>query len=157
MTAKANPLFEQLEAFVGAWEMKAITNGVAVAGSWVKFEWIEGGAFLFQHTKSDPPLPNTPQIWIDNNPNPIKAIIGFDDHTQLFYYVYSDVRGVRRVYKMSFKDKVWKFWGQAAPQFYQRAENKFSDDGDSITGRIERSTDGKNWELDFNTQYTKIK
>jgi hypothetical protein len=32
-----------------------------------------------------------------------------------FYYVYSDARGVCRVYRMSLADGVWKIWRQSGP------------------------------------------
>lgn len=151
--SKQNKIFKQLEKFIGTWEMDAISGGVTVAKARVEFEWLEGEQFMIERTTAFPPLPATPQIWIDNNPNPITVIIGLDDNSGHFTFMYSDVRGVRRIYQMTLSDKVWKVWGQAGEGFYQRFEGKFSDDGNKITVRIEQSKDNKNWELDFDTIY----
>jgi hypothetical protein len=56
----------------------------------------------------------------------------------------------------SIEGNVWKFWGQPGSAFYQRFEDKFSDDGNTISGRFEKSIDRKNWEVDFDTKYTRI-
>lgn len=150
-------MFEHLNMLIGEWETEASFEGVPLARAKATFEWLEGKAFLLQRSVAEPPLPTTPQIWIENNPNPLVVVIGFDDLSQQFYYVYADVRGVRRVYRMSLENKVWKFWGQAGPEFFQRFEGKFSADNNTINAKIERSSNGESWELDFDMKYTKIK
>lgn len=152
-TLKSYSMFDCLNVLVGEWEMEVSVGGVSLARAKTDFKWFEGGAFLIQHSVAEPPLPTTPQIWIDNNPNPIVVVIGYDDFSQKFYSVYTDVRGVRRVYQMSLEDKVWKFWGQAGSKFFQRFEGKISDNGNIINANVERSPDDKNWELDFNATY----
>jgi hypothetical protein len=147
---------EQLDALVGEWKMESVDEGTVVASGKTTFAWLAGRSFLIQHTTADPPLPTTPQVWIDNSPFPIVAIISLDDRSQKFYYNYADGRGVHRVYDMSFKAGVWKFWGQAGAGFYQRMESKLSKDGDKITTHIEKSADNKTWETDFHTVYTKL-
>lgn len=154
---KSNPVFERLNLLVGEWEMEAFIEGVALARAKSDFKWFEDHAFLIQHSVAEPPLPTTPRIWIENNPNPITVIIGFDDNTQQFYYNYADARGVRRVYRMSLEDDAWKFWGKAGPKFFQRFEGKISANGNTIDGKVEKSPDGENWELDFNVKYIRIK
>lgn len=57
---------------------------------------------------------------------------------------------------MSLIAGVWKLW-RDAPGFYQRFTGNFSTDGQTITARWENSSDGKNWEHDFDLVYTKVK
>jgi hypothetical protein len=156
MAKKSSAILDELEAFVGEWKMESMADGEPVVTGKTTFAWLAGRSFLIQHSVADPPLPTTPQIWIDNSPFPIVAIIGLDDPSGDMYYVYSDGRGVHRVYQMSLKDGIWKVWGQAGPEFYQRFEGKFSNGGNTLTVRIERSKDKKNWELDFDTVYKRV-
>lgn len=149
-------MIEHLNILVGNWEMEASKDEIPLARAKTNFKWFENGAFLIQHSEAESPLPTTPQIWIDNNPNPLVVVIGLDDDSGLFYYVYADRRNVRRVYQMSLEDGVWKIWGKAAAQFFQRFEGKFSADNNIIIGKWERSTDGKNWELDFDVKYKRV-
>jgi hypothetical protein len=146
----------RLDALVGEWQMDAIVAGQPVARARTVFEWIEGGAYLVQHTEGEPALPATPPEWVTGSPFPITTIMGLDDFSGAFTMMYADGRGVHRVYQMSLGDGVWKFWGQAGAEFHQRFTGTFNDAGDVITGRIEASRDGVNWELDFDQTYTKV-
>jgi len=153
---KTNSLIYILDILEGEWEMEASKDRIPLARAKTDFKWFEDKAFLIQHSKAEPPLPTTPRIWIENNPNPLTVVIGLDDDSGLFYYVYSDARGVRRVYQMSLEDDIWKIWGKAATEFFQRFEGKFSTDNNIILGKWERSADGKNWELDFDVEYSRL-
>ncbi|MGH7156508.1 MAG: hypothetical protein ACREGG_00075 [Candidatus Saccharimonadales bacterium] len=148
--------FDELDKLVGDWKMESTVNDVPVIRGKITFAWLAGRAFLIQHATVDPPLPTTSQIWIDNSPFPIVAIISLDDLSGNMYYNYADGWGVHRVYQMSFKDNVWKFWGQAHPKFYQRSTGKLSKDGQTIQVHIERSADNKSWQTDFHSTYTRI-
>jgi hypothetical protein len=150
-------MIERLNVFLGEWEMEVSVEGVPLVRIKTNFEWFEDRAFLIQHSVNEPPLPTTPQIWIDNNPNPITALIGLDDFSQEFYYVYADARSVRRVYQMSIEDGIWKIWGRAGEKFFQRFESIYNNDKKTIIGKWESSKDGKNWELDFDVKYEYIK
>ncbi len=61
---------------------------------------------------------------------------------------------------MSFADGVWKLWRTAADfsplAFSQRYTGTFSDDGSEIRGSWELTTDGSEWEHDFELIYTRI-
>jgi hypothetical protein len=83
------------------------------------------------------------------------AIIGFDaDKTALLQH-YFDPRGTARVYRMTFADKVWTLYASAAvPEFSQRFTGTLEDD--TIVGRWETSSDGTNWNLDFDLIYTRV-
>jgi hypothetical protein len=67
----------------------------------------------------------------------------------------ADSRQISRIYQMSLSDGVWKLWREA-PGFSQRFTGTFSGDGRTISGRWEKSTDGSQWEHDFDLTYTKI-
>jgi hypothetical protein len=54
-----------------------------------------------------------------------------------FYQLYSDDRGVCRVYGMSIDDGEWKLWREGDP-FPQRFTATFEDDGRKIVGRCEK-------------------
>jgi len=51
---------------------------------------------------------------------------------------------------------VWKVWGQAGPQFFQRFSGQISKDGRTITAYWERSTENAKWVRDFDIRYTKL-
>jgi hypothetical protein len=69
--------------------------------------------------------------------------------------LYSDSRGVARLYQMSLRDGVWKLW-RDDPEFAQRFNGTFSEDGRTITGAWEKCRDGKTWEHDFDLIYRKL-
>ena len=69
-----------------------------------------------------------------NSPFPLVTVIALDDFSGMFSYDYADGRGVRRVYRMTLSDGEWKYWGQAAADFFQRFTGTFSQDGATIRG-----------------------
>ena len=107
-------------------------------------ERLEGGPFLVVRGGMD--NPDFPSL---------HAIIGGDATTGEYSMLYFDSRGVSRIYHMSLSKEVWKLWREA-PGFFQRFTGRFSDDGNTITGCWEKSSDGSDWELDFDLTYTKI-
>jgi hypothetical protein len=108
------------------------------------FEWLEGGAFLVQHSEAD------------HAGVPIATmIIGRDDSAETYCVLYFDSRGVSRVYQMSLVSGVWKMWREA-PGFWQRFTGRFSDDGMTITASWEKSGDGSNWKHDFDLTYARV-
>jgi hypothetical protein len=113
------------------------------------------GAWTFEITQAL--LPTTPDVWRQNSPFPIVTVIGPDDPSGAFSYLYADGRGVRRVYQMTLADGVWKIRGQAGPRFFQRLQGIFSDDGRTIAAYWERSEDGQRWQRDFDIRYTKAR
>ena len=56
---------------------------------------------------------------------------------------------------MSFEDGVWKLW-RDSPGFSQRYAGTFSEDGSTIEGRWEISTDDSTWEPDFDLTYRRV-
>jgi hypothetical protein len=144
-----NPALTSLEGLVGEWEMElSQTSFLPDASDTVKgpvlIEWVQDGAFLAMRMGDQPPSP--PQaLWL----------ISRDDSTPNYTVLYYDARSVSRVYQMSFSDGVWKM-RREAPGFWQRYEGTVSDDGKTITGHWEKSSDGTTWEHDFDVTYTKF-
>ena len=145
-----NPALERLGMLVGEWNIEITSMSFhadpsAVAHGHTSFNWLEGGAFLLQHSE----VPNS------DFPRGI-AIIGPDDAAKTYCMLYFDSRGVSRIYQMSLSGGVWKMW-RDFPGFSQRFTGTFSDANNTITARWEKSSDGSNWEHDFDLTYTKIK
>jgi len=83
------------------------------------------------------------------------AIIGPDDAAETYCMLYSDSRGVSRIYQMSLGGGIWKMW-RDFPGFSQRFTGTFSDANNTINASWEKSSDGSNWEHDFDLTYRKI-
>jgi hypothetical protein len=152
--AAPHPALGPLKVLVGEWELQASVGGQPIPGRGrTAFAWLEGGAFLVQHADVEPEV--APAEWVADSPFPVTTIIGLDDSTEQFCMLWADARGVFRVYQMSLRDGVWKLW-RDAPGFFQRFKATFGDDGNTITGRWEKSGDGSNWEPDLELTYTKV-
>lgn len=109
----------------------------------VRFEWIEDGAVLAMRQGGD-----------DQASPAARMIIGRDQDEDHYTILYSDARGVTRVYRMSFDSRRWQMW-RDNPSFAQRFEVSLSDDGSRMTGQWEKAFDGGPWEHDFNVEYTR--
>jgi hypothetical protein len=144
-----NAALARLNVFVGTWSTQITSMSFdpdpsAVVPGRTTFDWLEGGGFLTQHSEvADIRFPRG------------VAILGPDDSAETYGMLYFDSRGVSRIYQMSLQGNVWKVW-RDFPGFSQRFTGTFSDDRNTITARWEKSSDGSNWELDFNLTYTRI-
>ncbi len=139
----AHPALRGLEVLVGDWSVELAFPPDAplpVRGR-VSFTWIEGGAFLVMRSDVD---------W--SGPSEALAVIGRDDALDTYTVLYVDVLGVSRIYPMRFTDRVWTQW-RTSPGFSQRFTGTVSEDGTTITARWETSTDGVQWEHDFDLSY----
>lgn len=147
-TQPANPALKELDVLIGNWRMDVsnasfLPDPSDVMPGFAEFAWIENGAFIIlrQSAKDGPPLAH----WL----------IGADDSNKTCTVLYYDNRSVSRIYEMRFADGVWKLW-RDAPGFPQRFEGAHSPDGKIISGRWEKSPDGKTWEHDFDLTYTRV-
>lgn len=147
---KSNPALDELTLLIGEWTIEITSMSFnpdpsAVVRGHSSFDWLEGGAFLIQHSEIDhPDFPRS------------KAVIGADDEAGTYRMLYYDSRGVSRIYRMTFSGGIWTIW-RDSPGFSQRFHGTFSEDGTTITAYWEKSTDGSNWERDFDLTYTKVR
>jgi hypothetical protein len=141
---RSNSVLLRLAPFVGEWRWEAFVGGQSIGAGPTVFEWLEGGAFLIEHSGAESPEFPT-----------ATTIISGDDATATYCMLHVDSRSVSRIYQMSLSDGVWQLW-RYAPGFSQRFTGTFSSDGKTIRGHWEKSSDGAEWELDFELTYTKV-
>jgi hypothetical protein len=97
--AERDPALEPFDALTGTWDTEAkhrLVNEV-VRGT-VTFEWLGGGHFL-QRSRNDHEL----------FPDAI-CVIGASEKGDGLVLEYFDSRGVRRTYRVSLDDGVWRIW-----------------------------------------------
>ena len=141
----------RLEPLVGTWRIEAPAFSLppeVADEALLTFEWALGGAFLVE--RSSVPVPEAPDGL---------SVIGTDEgdgYTQHYF----DSRGIARVYAMTFDDREWTLERHAPDftplPFHQRWVSAF-DGPDTIRGRWEQSPDGREWELDFELVYTRVR
>jgi hypothetical protein len=142
---KLNPALKDLDSLVGKWKIAGSHPMLpAPVRGQASFEWLEDGAFLAWRTTFERPGPPS-----------ATAVIGRDEALAAYRILYSDERGVSRIYEMSFADSQWTFW-RNSPGFSQRMTFTISHDGNTLTGHGEKTTDGKIWEDDLDVTYTRI-
>jgi hypothetical protein len=140
-----------LAPLIGTWEFEPFVEGRSAGRGRATFEWMEDGAFVLERSDAEWSDPG----WKENAPASTRSVIGFDDTTRQVTMLYSDSRGVFRVYRGTLTDEAWRL-ERAAPEFHQRFIGDFHDDGRTIDGRWESSPDGTAWELDFPITYRKV-
>jgi len=104
-----DPALEPFDALIGTWATEATHpkfDGV-VPGS-VTYEWLEGGRFLVQRSRTEH----------ERFPDSI-GVIGAPETGSGLVLEYFDSRGVRRTYGVSFEDGVLRMW-RDHPTFAQR-------------------------------------
>jgi hypothetical protein len=143
---------ERLERFVGEWRIEAPAFPLPAEladPARTTFEWTLGGAFLLQ--RSSVPVPEAPDGLSVIGPD---AGDGYTQH-------YFDSRGIARLYAMTFDGRDWtleRHTPDFSPlPFHQRWLGALSVDGETIQGRWEKSPDGRNWELDFELAYQRVR
>jgi hypothetical protein len=143
----AETALKQLEPLIGEWTVKAIPPG---GEPWpgearATFEWHASGAHVVASQTNE--MPEAPDSI---------SIIGCDVPNGTYYQLYSDDRGVCRIYEMRIGDGEWRLWREGAP-FPQRFSARIEDGGHTIAGRWEKAEDGTNYDADFDLVYTKIR
>jgi len=135
----AEEALRRLEPLVGEWSLEARwPDGEPwPGGGHATFAWHASGAHLVQRATAE--LPEAP----DNI-----SIIGCDAANGTYFQLYSDERGVCRVYEMSIGNGEWRLWREGEP-FAQRFTAAISDDGNTITGRWEAAENGADYTTDF--------
>ena len=142
-------MLEQLNPFVGEWDMEVSFAVAPGARARAVFEWTLDGRFLVQRA----------EISVPEAPDSL-SLMGVDPTGEAFTQHYYDTRGVVRVYAMTVEDGVWTLQRDRPDfsdlNFWQRFSGTFSEDGNTIDGRWEMSHDeGATWEHDFDLVYTR--
>jgi hypothetical protein len=142
----AEAALRALDPLVGEWFLEArAPNGEPWPGvARAIIEWHDSGAHLVQRSTIE--LPEAPDA---------VSIMGCDAANGTYYQLYSDERGVCRVYEMSIDAHRWTL-SRTGPPFPQRFTATISDDGDTIAGRWEKADDGTNFTVDFDLTYRRI-
>jgi len=143
----AEEALSKLEPLVGEWILEAGPPGGEPwpGGGRATVAWHDSGAHLIQRTTVE--LPEAPDT---------VSIIGCDAANGTYFQLYSDQRGVCRIYEMSIDAGEWKLWRDGAP-FSQRFKASIGEDGNTIAGRWEMSEDGTNYTTDFNLTYHRVR
>jgi hypothetical protein len=143
----ADDALGKLEPLLGEWTLAASSpDGQPWPGeAKASFEWHASRAHLIARTTVDAP----------GAPNTI-SIIGCDAANGTYFQLYSDDRGVCRVYQMSIGDGEWKLWREGDP-FPQRFTGTISEDGEKISGRWDKAADGVTYTTDFYLTYTRAR
>ncbi len=142
----AEDALRRFDPLVGEWTLEATPPGGDPwpGGGRSTFEWHPSGAFLVQRTVVE--LPEAPDSL---------SIMGCDGANGTYYQLYSDERGVCRVFDMSIDDAGWRLWREGAP-FCQRFTATISEDGSVMAGRWEMSEDGMSYRTDFDLVYRRV-
>ena len=142
----AEQALRELEPLVGEWIMEARWPDGTLwpGGGRATVEWHTSGAHLLERATAE--LPDAPDS---------VSIIGCDAANGTYFQLYSDERGVCRVYEMSIGNGEWKLWREGEP-FSQRFTATFGDDGNTITGRWEIAEDGAIYTTDFDLVYRRV-
>jgi len=144
------PVAEQallaLEHLVGEWSVEAKgPDGEPWPGEGrATFEWHPSRAHLVQHTSIG--APGAPESF---------SIIGCDAANGSYLQLYSDERGVCRIYSMHIDGSEWVLQREGDP-FPQRFVGTISEDGSTISGCWEKAEGGADFEIDFYLTYHKV-
>jgi hypothetical protein len=103
------------------------------------FEWLEGGQFLVVRSHNDHEL----------FPDAI-SVIGAPEAGNGLVMEYFDSRGVRRTYRVSLDDGVWRIW-RDQPGFDQRFSAALAPD--SFHGVFELAETPDEWQEDMRVTY----
>ena len=135
-----DPALEPFEALIGTWDIEAKHRLVdAVVRGTITFEWLEGGHFIVQRSRNEHEL----------FPDAI-CVIGAAESGEGLVGEYFDSRGVRRTYRTSIEDGVWRMW-RDAPGFDQRFSATLAPD--SFEGVNQLADTPGDWEDDMKVIY----
>ena len=140
-----------LGRLIGTWEFEPVIDGRSMGRGRATFEWIENGTFVLERSEAE----WTDPAWVENAPASTLAVMGWDDSTDEMVQLYSDSRGISRIYRGTLSGEEWRL-ERAAPDFHQRFIGLFRDEGRTIDGHWDSSTDGTTWDLDFPITYRRI-
>ena len=144
----SNPALHEIAFLVGEWDL-TLSNAAFLPGEdeqvvgHVEITPIESGMLLAIRQLGEagvPPLAS----WV----------IGRDGSGAPYTVLYTDNRGVSRVYEMSFVDGKWAIW-RDDPEFSQRFNAVVSADSRTVEGGWEKRHSDGGWEHDFDVRYVR--
>jgi len=135
-----SPSLAPFEPLIGTWDTEAKHRLVdAIVPGHVTFEWIEGGHFLLQRSHTEH----------EQFPDGI-SVIGAPEHGDGLVMEYFDSRGVRRTYRTSIEDGVWRVW-RDQPGFEQRFVATIG--RDEFKGLFQLAESPGEWQDDMTVTY----
>jgi hypothetical protein len=131
---------------VGEWTVaaKGPDGQVWPGAGRASFQWHPSRAHLIQRTVIN--MPGAPDSI---------SIIGCDAANGSYVQLYSDERGVCRIYSMRIDSREWILQREGDP-FPQRFIGTISDDARTIAGRWEKAENGAEFTVDFYLTYRKV-
>jgi hypothetical protein len=143
----AEQALKEMEVLVGEWSLEAIPpEGEPWPGEAdATFEWLDGSDNQLLLGRTTIEMPEAPDG---------VCVYGCDAANGTYYQLYTDDRGVCRVYEMSIGNGEWRLWREGEP-FNQRFTATISGDGSRIEGRWEID-EGDSWRTDFDLIYTRV-
>jgi hypothetical protein len=140
MTENRDPALDAFEALIGTWDTKAkhVAVDEVVTGS-ATFEWLVGERFVVQHSDADH------ELFPDG-----LSVIGPPEEGEGLLMEYFDSRGVRRTYRTSIEDGVWRIWRDEAG-FDQRFSTTLAPD--EFEGVFELAETPGEWREDMRVTY----
>jgi hypothetical protein len=134
---------EPFDALVGTWDTQAthpMFDGV-VPGS-ATFEWLDGGRFLIERSRNEH----------ESFPDAI-SVIGAPEAGDGLVMEYFDSRGVRRSYRVSLDEGVWRIW-RDHPGFDQRFVATLAPD--RFEGLFQLAETRGEWRDDMKVTYRRV-
>ena len=120
-------MLEQLNPFIGEWEVEVSFPHPPEARARAVFEWALNGRFLVQRSE----ITGVPEA-----PDSL-SLMGADPRGDGLTQHYFDSRGVIRIYAMTFDDRLWTLRRDSPDfsdlSFWQRYSGTFSADGRPIS------------------------
>ena len=137
---EVDPKLEPFDALIGTWATEAKHRLVdAVVRGSVTYEWLEGGRFLIQRSRSEH----------ESFPDGI-SVIGAPESGEGLVMEYFDSRGVRRTYGVSLEDGVLRIW-RDDPEFAQRFSAVLEQD--AFEGQWQLARTPGDWHDDLKVTY----
>jgi hypothetical protein len=140
---------KRLTAFVGKWH----TTGEVAGPPALKidatdtYEWLPGNYSVIHYAEGTMGGDKIHSI----------EIIGYDLSRKIYFAPFFDDQGGAGWEEIHVEDKTWTWHGKdVMGAKYHRCKAVFSDDGNTIEARHERSEDDKNWELWMDVTLIKI-
>jgi hypothetical protein len=120
-----NPALGDLAVLIGNWHIhltnaEFLDDGAAISGT-MTVEWLDGALIVVRSSMDD------------DGPPASVSVIGRNETCDDYELLYADERGVSRIYRMTFEDRVW-IQHREDPGFHQRFEGTIDPGNNRIAG-----------------------